>query len=83
MHVIDKASLDIVQSLKPVEGKTLAHFESDRYGKDALLSLWEQDGADLLYDTATPEEVKRLPMVKTSGKYNVFNKITFFPGTRH
>jgi hypothetical protein len=29
------------------------------------------------------EEVKRLPMRKPSGKYNVWNKITFEDGTSH
>ena len=33
------------------------------------------DGAVIVYDARTLEEVKRLPMVKPSGKYNVFNKI--------
>ena len=31
----------------------------------------------------TLEEVKRLPMRKPSGKYNVWNKITFSHGTSH
>jgi hypothetical protein len=29
------------------------------------------------------EEVKRLPMNKPSGKYNVYNKITHSSGTSH
>ena len=29
------------------------------------------------------EEVKRIPMSKPSGKYNVWNKITFSEGTSH
>ena len=34
-------------------------------------------------DAATLREVKRLPMRKPSGKYNVWNKITFEDGTSH
>ena len=83
MHVIDKETLEIVRTLKPAPGKTAAHVEFDRYGKYALVSLWEKDGAVIVYDAATLEEVKRLPMVKPSGKYNVFNKITFARGTSH
>lgn len=83
MHVIDKQSLEIVKTLRPAPGKTAAHVEFDRYGKYALVSLWEQEGAVIVYDAATLEEVKRLPMVKPSGKYNVFNKITFSAGTSH
>jgi hypothetical protein len=41
------------------------------------------DGAVIVYDAKTLEEVKRLPMVKPSGKYNVFNKITLSNGTSH
>ncbi|GIT86733.1 nitrite reductase [Roseobacter sp. OBYS 0001] len=83
MHVIDKQTLEIVKTLRPVPGKTLAHVEFDREGRHALVSLWEDDGAILIYDAQTLEEVKRLPMSKPSGKYNVFNKITFSDGTSH
>ncbi len=83
MHVIDKESLEIVKTLRPVPGKTFAHVEFDRTGDHALVSLWEHDGAVLVYDAKTLEEVKRLPMRKPSGKYNVFNKITFSAGTSH
>ncbi|NNE80571.1 MAG: cytochrome C oxidase Cbb3 [Silicimonas sp.] len=83
MHVIDKESLEIVKTLRPSPGQTAAHVEFDRTGEHALVSLWEQDGAVIVYDAATLEEVKRLPMVKPSGKYNVFNKITFAHGTSH
>ncbi len=83
MHVIDKESLEIVKTLRPNPGETAAHVEFDRSGKHALVSLWEQDGAVIVYDAATLEEVKRLPMRKPSGKYNVFNKITFSHGTSH
>ena len=40
------------------------------------MSVWENDGALVVYDAATLEEVKRLPMRKPVGKYNVYNKIT-------
>jgi hypothetical protein len=83
MHVIDRETLQIVKTLRPVPGATLAHTEFDRQGRHALVSVWEQDGAVIVYDAATLEEVKRLPMRKPSGKYNVFNKITFSDGTSH
>jgi hypothetical protein len=41
------------------------------------------DGAVVVYDAATLKEVKRLPMNKPSGKYNVHNKITRSEGTSH
>ena len=83
MHVIDKQSLEIVKSLKPAPGKTAAHVEFDRDGSHAIVSIWEDDGAIVIYDAKTLTEVKRLPMRKPSGKYNVFNKITFSEGTSH
>ena len=83
MHVIDKQSLEIVKTLRPVPGATVAHVEFTRDGSHALVSVWEDDGAVIVYDAATLEEVTRLPMRKPSGKYNVFNKITFSEGTSH
>ena len=83
MHVIDKQSFEIVRTLRPVPGATVAHVEFTRDGKYALVSVWEDDGAVIVYDAATLEEVKRLSMRKPSGKYNVWNKITFSEGTSH
>ncbi|GAB4361694.1 MAG: cytochrome D1 domain-containing protein [Kiloniellaceae bacterium] len=83
MHVIDKQSLQIVKTLRPAPGATVAHVEFDRSGRHALVSVWEDEGAVIVYDAATLEEVKRLPMRKPSGKYNVWNKITFSDGTSH
>jgi len=83
MHVIDRETLKIVRTLRPVPGATVAHVEFDRYGRYALVSVWEDDGAVIVCDAQTLEEVRRLPMRKPSGKYNVFNKITFSDGTSH
>ena len=83
VHVIDKRSLEIVKTLRPAPGKTAAHVEFTRDGRFALLSIWDPDGAVVVYDAATLEEVKRIPMNKPSGKYNVYNKITRSAGTSH
>jgi len=83
MHIIDKKSLEIVKTLRPIKGVTLAHVEFDRNGRHALVSVWEDDGAVIVYDAKTLEEVRRLPMRKPSGKYNVWYKITFSEGTSH
>ena len=53
MHVIDKRTLEVVADLKPEPGKTATHVEFDRYGKYALVSLWEMDGAVIVYDART------------------------------
>lgn len=83
MHVIDKATLEIVATLRPQPGTTAGHVEFSRDGGYALVSIWDDDGALVIYDSATLEEVKRIPMAKPSGKYNVYNKITLSPGTSH
>ena len=83
VHVIDKQSLEIVKTLRPVPGKVAAHVEFDRYGEKLLLSVWDEDGAVIVYDAETLEELKRLPMNKPSGKYNVWNKIHYEEGTSH
>jgi DNA-binding beta-propeller fold protein YncE len=83
MHVIDKQTLEIVKTLTPAPGKTSAHVEFTQDGKYALVSIWDDDGALVVYDANTFEEVKRLPMKKPSGKYNVHNKLTRSAGTSH
>lgn len=83
LHVIDKETLEIVRTLRPAPGKTVAHVEFDRHGRHALVSVWEDDGALIIYDARSLVEVRRIPMRKPSGKYNVWNKITFSDGTSH
>ena len=83
VHVIDKQSLEIVATLRPAPGKTSAHVEFTRDGSHALLSIWDPDGALVVYDADTLEERLRIPMNKPVGKYNVFNKINRSEGTSH
>ncbi len=83
LQVIDKQTLEVVRTLTPAPGKTAAHVEFTRDGRFALVSLWEMDGALIVYDADTLEEVKRVPMRKPMGKYNVYNKITRSSGTSH
>jgi hypothetical protein len=83
LQVIDKRSLEIVRNLTPSPGKTTAHVEFTRDGKYALVSIWEMNGELVIYDAATFKEIKRLPMSKPSGKYNVYNKTTRSAGTSH
>ena len=83
LSIIDKRTLEIVRSVTPEPGKTAAHVEFDREGRHALVSIWEDKGALVVYDAVTFAEIKRLPMSKPSGKYNVWNKINFSDGTSH
>ena len=83
MHIFDKRTLEMVKTIRPEPGQTSGHVEFTRDGRYALVSLWEMDGALIVYDAATLTEVKRIPMRKPSGKYNVYNKITRSAGTSH
>lgn len=46
-------------------------------------TVLEDEGALIVYEARRLTEVKRPPMRKPAGKYNVWNKITFSDGTRH
>jgi hypothetical protein len=83
LSIIDKRTLELVRSVTPEPGKTPAHVEFDKGGRHALVSIWEDQGALVVYDAATFAEIKRIPMSRPSGKYNVWNKITFSDGTSH
>ncbi|MGE5465832.1 MAG: cytochrome D1 domain-containing protein [Ignavibacteria bacterium] len=86
LQVIDKRTLERVAELRPEPGKTLAHIEFTRDGRYALASLWERKadgGAIIVFDAATLKEVKRIPMDKPVGKYNVSNKVNRSAGTSH
>lgn len=83
LQVIDKQKLEVAGTVCPQPGKTAAHVEFTRDGRYALVSIWEMDGAIVVYDAATLKEVKRIPMKKPSGKYNVYNKTTRSTGTSH
>ncbi|MFZ6751280.1 cytochrome D1 domain-containing protein [Undibacterium sp. Ren11W] len=83
IQIIDKQKLEVIAQLRPSPGKVAAHTEFSRDGKYALVSIWENDGELVIYDAKTLQVVKRLPMKKPSGKYNVFNKITRSAGTSH
>lgn len=83
LQVIDKRSLEVVKEIAGPPGRTLAHVEFTRDGRYALASLWEDEGAVIVYDAHSLDEIKRLPMRKPVGKYNVWNKITREEGTSH
>ncbi|MEI8168896.1 MAG: cytochrome D1 domain-containing protein [Rhodoferax sp.] len=86
LQIIDKRTLEIVTQIKTDPGKTLAHIEFTRDGKYALASLWERKadgGALIVFDATTFKELKRIPMDKPVGKYNLFNKISRSEGTSH
>jgi mono/diheme cytochrome c family protein len=83
VHVINKETLQVAKVLKPAPGLITAHTEFTRDGKKVLLSVWDDDGAIIVYDSKTLREEKRIPMKKPSGKYNIYNKTHLSEGTSH
>lgn len=83
IQIIDKRTLEVVRTLRPAPGRLTSHVEFSRDGRYALVSVAEMDGELVIYDAERFFEVKRLPMRKPSGKYNVFNKISLSAGTSH
>lgn len=83
LQLIDKQTLTVAKTVTPAPGKTAAHVEFTKDGRYALVSVWEMDGELVVYDAQSLEVVKRLPMKKPSGKYNVWNKTHLEEGTSH
>jgi len=50
---------------------------------DDLAGMVRQSQDFIVYDAKTLEEIKRIPMKKPSGKYNVWNKTRYSEGTSH
>lgn len=64
--------------VKPVPGKKFNHTEFSGDGRFAYLSIYENDGALLVYNTDTLEELKNYPANMPIGKYNFVNKNRVF-----
>lgn len=82
LTIIDKRTLQTVGQVRE-PGRTLAHVEFTHDGRYLLASVMETDGALLVLDATSWREVKRLPMRKPVGKYNVGNKLSRSEGTSH
>ena len=83
VHIIEKSTLNIVKTIQPSPGNTAAHVEFTRDGGKALLSVWADDGAIIVYDADSLEELKRVKMKRPAGKYNVYNRISRANESRH
>lgn len=69
IQLVNKKSRS-VKELTPTPGKKAMHIEFTKDGRFALVSIWESEGAVVIYETATLKEVKRLPFNRPVGKYN-------------
>ncbi len=75
IQLVDKRSLELLErALVPEPGKTSMHVEFTADGAKALVSVWHPEGAVVVYDSRTLEELQRLPYAMPVGKYNAANK---------
>ncbi len=74
IQLIDKKTFEVVGEVTPEPGKKAMHIEFTKEGSFALVSIWEDDGAVVVYDSRSLKPVKSLPFKKPVGKYNAFNK---------
>jgi hypothetical protein len=78
IQLVDKRTLALLdRGLAPERGKTAMHVEFTAEGERAFVSVWHEEGAVVIYDSTTLEEVRRLPYDIPVGKYNAFNKTRF------
>lgn len=75
LTLIDKRTLEPAATLRPEPGRTVAQVEFTRDGRRALASLRGNDGALIVFDAGTLEQVRRIPMREPLGAYNVSNRI--------
>jgi mono/diheme cytochrome c family protein/DNA-binding beta-propeller fold protein YncE len=75
IQLIDKVSLSPVGTrVVPEAGKTAMHVEFTAGGDRAFVSVRHPEGAVVVYDSTTLEEIERLPYAMPIGKYNAHNK---------
>lgn len=75
IQLIDKRTLELVErKVVPSPGKIAMHVEFTADGDRALVSVWDQEGAVVAYDSRTLEEHSRIPYAMPVGKYNARNK---------
>lgn len=75
LQVIDRESLEVVRRIEARPGETLTQAEFTRDGRRALVSLRDGEGALVVLDAQTLNELKRLPMRQPRGTYGVWRSI--------
>ncbi len=75
IQLVEKASLALLErTLVPEVGKKAMHVEFTAEGDLALISVWHEDGAVVVYGSRSLTELVRLPYAMPVGKYNAMNK---------
>ncbi len=75
IQLIDKQPLELqATKLTPEAGKKAMHVEFTAGGERALVSVWHAEGAVVVYDSTSLQELLRIPYAMPVGKYNAANK---------
>jgi mono/diheme cytochrome c family protein len=75
VQLVDKRTLaPMPRSLVPAPGKKAMHVEFTADGDKAFVSVSHLDGAVVVYDSNSLEEIARIPYAMPVGKYNAANK---------
>jgi len=75
IQLVDKKTLTLSETvLTPMPGKKAMHVEFTAPGDRAMVSVWDEDGAVVVYDSKTLAEELRIPFAMPVGKYNALNK---------
>ncbi|SNZ10346.1 Cytochrome c [Persephonella hydrogeniphila] len=64
----------MVKTVETIKGKRVIHTEFSGDGNLAYVSLYNKDGALLIYDSITLKLIKKIPASIPIGKYNIINK---------
>ncbi|MBW2232201.1 MAG: c-type cytochrome [Deltaproteobacteria bacterium] len=79
IQLVDKSSLELLErDLVPEPGKKAMHVEFTADGRQALVSVWHDEGAVVVYDSNDLHELHRIPFEMPVGKYNAANKTRAF-----
>lgn len=71
--LVNKSNFE-VKKIKPMPGKKFTHTEFSKDGRYAYLSIFDKEGALLVYDPVLLKEEGRFENSFPVGKYTVFNK---------
>ena len=75
IQLVEKRTLALLErTLVPEPGKKAMHVEFTAEGDRALVSVWHDEGAVVIYDSKTLAEQGRLAYAMPVGKYNAGNK---------
>lgn len=73
VSIVEKTSLNTVNSFSPIPGKRLNHLTTSRHGDYFVASVEGRDGLVIAYDTHSLQEIKRLRVYKPKEIFNVPN----------